>query len=149
MTRRALLVLLLALGVPSACGRRARPLAPELVQPMPPTGLVARTVPDGVQLVWRRPDAYSGGARMKDLGGFDVERAAGEGGTAGEYRRVGRIELTDQTRFRQEQRIEWLDREVTPGARYRYRVTAFTLDGYRSTAAGPVDIEAKALRDGR
>ena len=135
---RRLAVLALA-GVLAACGLKGAPIAPELVRPLAPTGLTAASTPEGVQLTWVRPLRYSGGQRMNDLGGFIIERASGEVGPPA-YAWIGTIELTDQTRFRKERRIEWVDTNAASGARYLYRVTAYTLDGYRSDPAGPVAV---------
>jgi predicted small lipoprotein YifL len=135
MTSRLLLFACVAL---TACGVKGRLRAPEDVHPRAPTRLLAQSTAAGVRLTWNRPVRYGGGLRMDDLGGFDVERAAGEGGA---FARVARIELTDQGRFRKERKQEWTDLNVTPGATYRYRVIAFTLDGYESDPAGPVTVE--------
>lgn len=131
-------VLLLA-----ACGRKSAPVAPELVRPGVAENLTAIATPEGVRLTWLRPERYSGGQRMNDLRGFVIERAPGEGAPPA-FAAVGRVELDDQTRFRKERRIAWVDREVAPGARYLYRVVALTLDGYRSAAVGPVAVRAGA-----
>jgi len=133
---RVIVALTLALG---ACGRKSPPIAPELVRPEPAEQLGAVVVPEGVRLTWLRPMRYSGGARMNDLGGFTIERAPGEGAPV-EFEPVGTLPVEDQTRFRKERRLEWIDHSAEPGRRYLYRVTAFTLDGYRSTPAGPVAI---------
>jgi predicted small lipoprotein YifL len=134
------LVLGLALGLAlAACGQKGPPLAPELVRPDPPTNLAAVATPEGVRLTWTRPTRYSGGARMHDLEGFLIERAPAEGAPA-VFATAGRLELNDQERFRKDRRLEWTDRDVRAGERYLYRVTALTLDGYRSRAAGPVAI---------
>jgi hypothetical protein len=87
---------------------------------------------------------YTGGGRMNDLGGFDIERAPGEG--TGDFANIGRIELDDQTRFRPQRDMTWTDTSAVPGTRYRYRVIAFTLDGYQSSAAGPVTLEFDPAR---
>ena len=76
---------------------------------------------------------------MNDLGGFEIERAPGEG-PAPEFVKIGTVTLEDQQRFRKERRLEWVDKDVQPGERYRYRVTAVTLDRYRSAPAGPVSL---------
>ena len=123
---------LVAALVVAACGVKNRPLPPELVQPEPPTGLVAASRPEGVRLTWRRPTKYSGGKHMRDLGGFEIDRAAGVDGL--DFGRVGTVELTDQTRFRQERMMEWTDTSAVAGTTYRYRVVAYTTDGYRSSA---------------
>lgn len=124
----------------AACGQKGRPLAPELVRPLPAEDLAAIVVPEGVRLTWQRPLRYSGGQRMNDLGGFTIERAAADGETPA-FASVGTLALQDQTRFRKERRLEWVDKAVQPGMRYLYRVTAFTVDGYRSAPAGPVRVQ--------
>ena len=76
---------------------------------------------------------------MNDLGSFEIERAPG-GDAAPFFAKIGTVTLEDQQRFRKERRLEWVDKDVRPGERYRYRVTAVTLDRYRSAPAGPVDV---------
>jgi hypothetical protein len=122
-----------------ACGVRSQPFPPELVQPQTPTSLVARSATDGIHLTWGRPTSYTGGKHMRDLAGFDIERATGVDTL--EFTHVGSVELTDQTRFQQERKVEWTDPSATTGTTYRYRIVAYTMDGYRSAPAGPVTIE--------
>jgi hypothetical protein len=136
MTRRwglALAMLVLA------CGRKAAPIAPELARPDPAENLAAIATPAGVKLTWLRPVKYSGGQRMNDLAGFDIDRAPGDGGTP-TFVEVGTLEVPEQTRFRKERHVEWVDTTATPGARYLYRVRARTLDGSESAPAGPVAV---------
>jgi hypothetical protein len=121
----------------AACGLKNDPVAPELVRPLPPAGLKASSTRDGVELRWRRPTAYTGGGRMRDLGGFDVERAAE---VAGPFTKIGMLTLTDQQRLRQEHDLTWTDREVEPGTDYVYRVIAFTTDGSRSAPSSTARI---------
>jgi hypothetical protein len=141
-------VLALVAAVASgACGNKTPVRPPELIQPRPASALVASVVPAGVQLTWRRPTEYSGGGRMTDLAGFEIERAPGDG--SGDFALAGTLELDDQLRFRPQREITWTDTTVTAGTRYLYRVIAFTRDGYRSTPAGPVALlydPAKAAR---
>jgi hypothetical protein len=137
--RGAALALAAVVAVLPACGKKNLPVAPELVRPELPENLTAVSTPDGVRLSWLRPLRYSGGGKMNDLGGFQIERAPGEG-AAPAFRKVGTLTLEDQDRFRKERHLEWIDKSVEPGARYLYRVSAFTLDGYRSPPAGPVDV---------
>jgi hypothetical protein len=134
--RTRTLVALLALTL--ACGQKAPPVPPQLVRPEPVAELGAMATPEGVRLSWGRPDHYTSGKRMNDLGGFTIERAPAEGG---EFARVGTVEVTDRTRFRKEHRFTWTDGTATVGARYRYRVIAFTTDGYHSAPAGPVSVQ--------
>ena len=132
MTRRLLLAALLATA---ACGAKSRPLPPEFVQPEPPANLVAKSSPEGIRLTWRRPTKYSGGKPMRDLAGFEIERA-----TDTEFTVVGIVTLTDQTRFQQERAITWTDTSPVTDETYRYRVITTTLDGYRSAASEPVTL---------
>ncbi len=128
----------LAAGALAGCGNKTPLQPPKDVQPGPATALLASSSKDGVVLTWRRPTSYTGGKRMSDLGGFVVERASGDG--TGAYGPIGRIELDDQTRFRPKRDMTWTDGTAVAGTRYRYRVIAFTLDGYESAPAGPVPI---------
>ncbi len=139
MTRPTLVLALAVLVLAtSGCGHKGSVVAPELVRPEPPTEVAASSTPDGVRLTWTRPTKYTGGQRMRDLGSFVIERADAE--TPTKFARVGTVELQDQTRFRQERRLAYTDREVTPEREYVYRVTARTVDGYDSPAAGPVTV---------
>jgi hypothetical protein len=131
-------VLAATLAVATACGVRSRPLPPELVQPDPPTDLIAKSIAEGVRLTWRRPTNYSSGKHMRDLAGFEIERATAPGF---DYAPIGTVTLTDQTRFQQEKSVTWTDADVTVGTTYRYRVIATTLDHYRSVPSEPVTIE--------
>jgi len=125
----------------AACGHKSPPTAPELVRPEAPENVAAIVTPDGIRVSWLRPQKYSGGGRMNDLGGFTIERATavGEGQTP-VFRKAGTVTLEDQTRFRKERRLEWVDKDVTKGTRYVYRVIAVTLDGYHSAPGGPVAV---------
>ena len=138
MRHAAAVLLALACALP-ACGSKSRPVAPELVEPETVENLAAIATPDGVRLSWLRPTRYTGGGRMNDLGSFEIERAPG-GDAAPLFAKIGTVTLEDQQRFRKERRLEWVDKDVRPGERYRYRVTAVTLDHYRSAPAGPVDV---------
>ncbi len=130
---------LLALAVigTAACGRKGQPLPPELVEPSAPSRLVARATADGIELTWSRPDRYTSGRAMKDLGQFVVERAPADGELV-KWTKVTAITLDDRLRFQKQRTFEWLDRDVVPGATYQYRVTSVTIDHDRSAPAGPV-----------
>ena len=138
MRRAALLVAGLVLVAPG-CGHKGGVQAPELVRPEPPTDLAAGSTPEGVRLTWTRPTKYAGGQRLRDLGSFIIERADTETSPPA-FTRAGTVELQDQTRFRQDRRLEYTDREVTPEHEYIYRVRARTLDGYESPWAGQAKV---------
>lgn len=134
---RRLVVSVVALSA-VACGNKTPVRPPELIQPRPPTALVARSTPAGVALTWSRPGEYTGGGRMNDLGGFEIERAPGD--APGGFERIGTLTVDDQMRFRPQRTLEWTDASAVPKTRYAYRVIAFTLDDYRSAPAGPVTV---------
>jgi hypothetical protein len=121
----------------AACGLKNDPIAPELVRPTPPAKLTAKSVKDGVELQWRRPTEYTGGKRMRDLGGFDIERASASGAP---FTKVGTLTLSDQQRFRQQRDMSWTDSAAQPDAEYLYRVVAFTADGSRSDPSAVVQV---------
>ena len=127
--------LLLAVAV-LACGRKSGPVAPQLVKPETPGALVAASVAAGVRLTWRRPDSYTSGRKMNDLGSFTIERATG----AAPFELIGELKLDDRLRFRKDTSLDWIDHEVTPGQEYSYRVIAITIDEYESAPAGPIAI---------
>jgi Prokaryotic lipoprotein-attachment site len=130
----------------SGCGRKGPPLPPEDVVPRRIADLAASNVAGGIQLSWRRPELYSDGERMTDLGGFTVERAIGAALT---YQKIATLEVTDRDRFRQIKRFTHVDSDVTPGVAYRYRVVSFTVDRYVSAPSNAVTIERTASNEGR
>jgi len=138
MRLATLLVAGLVLGAPG-CGNKSALIAPELVRPEPPTELAAASTPEGVRLMWTRPTKYSGGQRMRDLGSFIIERADADSSPP-VFVSAGTVQLQDQTRYRQERRLEYIDKGVTPEREYIYRVRARTLDGYDSPWAGPAKV---------
>jgi len=139
MRRRLAVALVVAAALGPACGRKARPIAPELVQPAAPGDVTAISTPEGVRVSFTRPTHYTSGRRMDDLGRLVIERAPGEGAAA-EFVKVGELVLADRDRFRQDRRLSWIDTGVTPGARYLYRVIGVTLDDYESQPGGPVAV---------
>jgi hypothetical protein len=136
-----LLALVLSAPLPIACGRKGPVVAPQLVRPEAPEALAAVSTPDGVRLTWLRPLHYTGGGRMNDLDHFDIERTVETESGKPEYENAGEVKLDDQHRFRKERRIEWIDKTAVPGTKYVYRVTAVTIDRYRSASAGPVTVQ--------
>ena len=83
---------------------------------------------------------------MLDLGGFLVERATDGALT---YQRIAELTVTDRDRFRQIKRFKHVDRDVTLGVAYRYRVVSFTVDRYFSAPSNAVTIERTVTNEGR
>ena len=122
--RRSALVLALSVGV-TGCGLKTPPVAPELVEPMPPTNVRATPAPTGVRLVWKRPTRYTGGGPMRDIARFDVERVANGGA---DWIVVGSLVMEDRYRLRQPRTVEWIDLGVfghNAVARRLYRGAGF------------------------
>lgn len=134
----AALALVLAAGT-IGCGRRGSPRPPEDVLPETIDRLEARNQEAAVLLTWPRPENYTGGGKMSDLGEFIVERAVGSAQPA-VFREVKRILVEDRDRFRQVKNFRYVDGDVLEGVRYRYRVLSRTTDGYESAASNEVDI---------
>ena len=74
---------------------------------------------------------------MRDLGGFDIERAPASGSP---FTKVGTLSLSDQQRFRQQRDISWTDPDVEPGTEYLYCVISFTTDGTRGDRSPVVHV---------
>jgi hypothetical protein len=138
--RASLAVLvLMAFGLLYAgCGIKSRPLPPEQVRPERTTDLEAVSVVNGIRLRWSRPERYTGGQRLRDLGKFEILRAAG----GGEPHVIADIAVTDRQRFRQQHHFIYLDQDTRIGQRYRYQIISLTLDGYESKPSN----QAEAVR---
>ena len=132
---------LLSLVSLSACGRKTDVRPPELVAPEPVGDLTLQTTEKTVQLHWGRPQKYVDGSNMDDLGGFVVLRATENGqGKTGAFSQVATVSIEDRDRFRKAKRFSYTDEQLTAGTLYRYRVQAFTLDGYYSSPSNTVEL---------
>ncbi|MEW6296691.1 MAG: fibronectin type III domain-containing protein [Thermodesulfobacteriota bacterium] len=124
-----------------ACGRKTPVRPPELVAPEPVRNLTLAVEDNKIQLRWERPQRYMDGSEMDDLGGFVVLRAAQNGqGPATPFTQIAVVPVEDRDRFRQARRFSYTDEQLTPGTLYRYRVQAFTLDGYYSRPSNTVEL---------
>jgi hypothetical protein len=124
-----------------ACGRKTAVRPPELVAPEPIVDLAAEVQNTGVRLRWGRPQQYVDGSDMDDLGGFVVLRAAQNGqGNAESFTQVATVPIEDRDRFRKAKKFSYTDEQLAIGTRYRYRVQAFTLDGYYSSPSNTVEL---------
>ncbi len=134
----AALALILAAST-IGCGRRGSPRPPEDVLPETIDRLEAHNQDAAVLLTWPRPENYTGGGKMSDLGEFIVERAVGSAPPA-EFHEIKRIPVEDRDRFRQVKNFRYVDKDVLVGIVYRYRVLSRTTDDYESAASNEVEI---------
>ncbi len=132
---RILLVALASLAV-SACGLKADPRGADQVRPKTISSLTGLLATDGVHLDWQRPATYLNGQRMDDIGGFLVFR-----GLPGQQaEQIADIQVADRERFRPEKRFQYLDKSVSKGGTYYYRVITYTIDQYYSFPSNQVTI---------
>jgi hypothetical protein len=133
--------LLLSIILLPACGRKTAVRPPELVAPEPIVDLAAEVQNTGVRLRWSRPQKYVDGSDMDDLGGFVVLRATQTGqGNAESFTQVATVPVEDRDRFRKAKKFSYTDEQLAIGTRYRYRVQAFTLDGYYSSPSNTAEL---------
>jgi hypothetical protein len=118
------------------CGAKSPPVPPEQAVPERIVGLTTTSQKNGVLLGWDRPDRTAGGGRLRDLGGFEIDRADG----TGTFQRLIEIPVTDQDRFQQQQKFTYLDAGAQVGHRYRYLVISSTLDDYHSEPSNIAQI---------
>jgi hypothetical protein len=128
--------LLLCAALLAACGLKADPRGADQVRPKTITTLKGQAAADGVHLDWQRPATYMNGQRMDDLGGFLLFRGA----PGQEAEQIADVPVIDRERFRPEKTFEYLDKEVTSGATYYYRVVTYTLDKYYSFPSNQVTV---------
>ena len=120
----------------AACGLKADPRGADQVRPRTITTLTGQLAADGVHLAWQRPATYVNSQRMDDIGGFLVFR-----GLPGQQaEQIAELPVADRDRFRPEKKFEYVDKRVTKGGTYYYRVITYTLDKYYSGPSNQVSV---------
>jgi hypothetical protein len=136
----ALMIAALASAVFLGCGVKSPPISPEAARPEKILGLEAANAKDGIRLSWDRPETYSGGQKMRDLGGFTISRAQ-EGKPV---EKIGDIQVYDEGRFQAQHTFTFIDGATIPGKTYHYQVTSSTSDGYVSEPSNDVTVVRKS-----
>ena len=134
--------LLLAV-LPSGCGKKGDPRAPELATPQVIDSLTARPVANGVALTWRRPTQYVDGSELKDLAGFLIFRKEISPSCVdcpAAYRPLTTLDVEDQEKFVKQKQFRYVDEEVQDKMTYRYRVSSQLKDGSLSQPSNEVEI---------
>ena len=130
-----------AVAALGGCGHKTIVLPPELVAPAPVNDLTLQVVEKGINLRWGRAQKTVGGEDLDDLAGFVVLRSAQDPqGRASKFTRIATIPVEDRDRFRKNKKFSYTDEKLETGALYRYRVLAFTLDGYYGGASNTVEV---------
>ena len=120
-----------------ACGLKGDPRPAELVRPKSVVDLGGEITKEGaIRLHWSRPDASVDGQRLDDLGGFLVFR--GTPGTLAEE--IAQVPVLDRERFKRQKTYEYLDKTVSKGNSYYYRIVAHTTDEYYSAPSNQVSV---------
>lgn len=136
-----LLSVLISASILPACGRKSLVRPPELAAPESTDDLTLEPDNKGITLRWGRPEKYVDGATMDDLGGFVVLRATQTGQEqASAFTKIATVTVEDRDRFRKAKKFTYTDDQLTTGTLYRYRVQAFTLDGYYSSPSNTVEL---------
>jgi hypothetical protein len=144
MRQIALVMLLCAASLSTACGRKGDPRAPELVTPKSIQNLTARSGPGGVTLTWSRPTEYIDGRELKDLSGFVIFRKELPPGCLDcpvPYRQLTTVFVEDHEKFVKQKQYRFVDQEVRPQAVYRYRVSSQLSDGSLGGPSNEVELK--------
>ena len=124
-----------------ACGRKTIVRPPELVRPETINNLTLEIQSTGVALRWGRVEKRADGEDLDDLAGFAILRATRDAqGKESDFAQVASVPVDDRERFRKTKTFTYTDEQLTVGSLYRYRVLAFTLDGYRGESSNTVEI---------
>lgn len=133
------LLLLLALALLCACGKRGALVPPEALVPAPVTNLALAQKGGRIQVSWSAPSRQVGGESLRDLAGFllfrrtvlppdqDCEECPGA------YTQLARIDLEYPAPARRSGGL-WIydDFDLKKGRTYQYKVRSFTTEGAQS-----------------
>jgi len=124
-----------------ACGHRTIVRPPELVIPETVNDLTLAVQSKGVVLSWKRVQKRADGENLDDLAGFIIVRATQDTqGQVSDFTQLATVPVDDRERFRKTRGFSYTDDQLTVGSLYRYRVMAFTLDGYQGKPSNTVEI---------
>lgn len=141
--KRLFAVVLIALALAPACGKKGDPHAPELVIPKTITNLSARSGAAGIALTWNRPTEYVDGKELKDLASFVIFRKEVSQSCPDcpvPYRELTTVNVEDRDKFIKQKQYRYEDTEVRPKAIYRYRISSQLFDGSLSAPSNEVEI---------
>jgi hypothetical protein len=132
----ALFCLIGLLFLTAACGKKMAPYAPDRVLPAPVRNFQLAQEGNALLLSWQLPRENLLGQPLTQVQGCRVYRAAMRGVSkealaSSDFAPYADIDLAyPQQGEVQGEAMLFRDRELTPGQRYYYRVTAYNQDGY-------------------
>jgi hypothetical protein len=118
------------------CGVKSVPIAPEAARPAKILNLEGSSSNNGIRLTWSRPESYAGGQKMRDLGGFTINRSTDDA----PFQKIGEVLVSDQGRFQVERTFTYTDKAAELGSSYRYQVISNTTDGYHSEPSNTATV---------
>ncbi len=127
----SLLLVLLALGLAAACGKKEAPISPDLVLPAPVRDFGLSQDGESLLLRWGFPRVNQLGQPLTQLAGFRLYRCATPGtspaaGCVPEFTLLAEIDLSyPQVGRVQGDSVAYRDTNLTPGKCYSYRVAAY------------------------
>ena len=133
------LILVFATVLPNlllGCGVKSPPIPPQQALPERIVSLSADSQASGVKLAWERPEHYAGGHKMRDLAAFEIDRAE----NTLQFEPLVEVPVTDQERFQQQRRFNYIDSTAQVGHHYRYQIISLTKDAYRSEPSNEAEI---------
>jgi len=128
---RSFLLVLLALGLAAACGKKEVPVSPDLVLPAPVRDFTLSQEGESLVLRWGIPRENQLGQPLTQLEGFRVYRCAmagtsAAGGCAPDFILLAEIDLVyPKVGEVQGDRVAYRDANLEPGKTYSYRVAAY------------------------
>lgn len=124
----------------AACGKKLPPVAPESVVPEPVKEIKAISRDGKLYIRFTRPSKNVDGSKMSDLSGFRVMRRViddkGCKGCPEKFPVVYDIDISyPKGAIVEGDRISFPDSDLTPGARYEYKVVPYNKDGFEGPEA--------------
>ncbi|MFW6112868.1 MAG: fibronectin type III domain-containing protein [Thermodesulfobacteriota bacterium] len=125
------LLVLLALGLAAACGKKEAPISPDLVLPAPVRDFGLSQDGESLLLRWGFPQVNQLGQPLTQLAGFRLYRCAAPGtspaaGCVPDFVLLAEIDLAYPKVGRvQGDSVAYRDTNLTPGKCYSYRVAAY------------------------
>lgn len=146
MTLHKILPIAIAFVIIAAgCGVKAPPIPPDVLVPKGATDLRGTVMEETFELTWTMPKANQDGSKPVDLVRFLVLRRDETRGCPecpGEFKVKADLDLRSQKGYRLEKNtVTWVDRDLTEGVIYMYKVVGVNHWGYQGPPSNEVMIK--------